>query len=247
MFFIVALLFSVHAEIMQDGSHHINSVQDVGYQAGINFLGWSTNGQFYAFEKIHPDEGAVSCPYTMTLEIVDAKTDRWVKGSGFSLTDTQIGLDTPCQFATRQDMHTAFRKTIQPMLKTWSIEVGHLTPSLPFTEKQTNQTFTVNEQPYTVSFRSEDGYETAWNGRGNGYFLSWETPKHIPIEKGKRREYVYGYNLHSVFVSPNHSHVAFIVSKRRQYHEGMGTDFMSNGSRIPQLDKPIPSTTVLKP
>ena len=94
--------------------------------------------------------------------------------------------------------------------------------------------FSIDNQKYTFSFKSEDFQKLYPESEDIGirYHLSWVNPLQRQIEHGKRR-LVYGYHFNSVFVSPNKQYVAFMIDKQRYFHEGQGLDMMSNGTQLP--------------
>lgn len=235
-----------HAETPQKpkrSPYMISKLNNIEYAYGVYFLGWSTNGRYYALKHISMDEGAGDCPHDVTLEIVDAETDKWAKGSGFQLynkyqtkgykEDDWMKMDVPCEYPKVDDLVKAFDTQSAPLLKVWDIQVGNYIDPLPLSVSKTPNTYTFSDGKYSVYFESEADQERAWD-EGNGYFLHWVKPSVVKVEKGKRRDNVYGYSLHSVFPSPNGKHYAFIIQKTQDAHEGMAYTYMTNGTKLPE-------------
>ena len=217
---------------------------------GVNFLGWSENGRYYAYEKIYPDTGGVSCPLTMELEIVDAKTDQFVSGSGYLRNDKLLGDESGkgCEFKTRNEQKIEFRYDINPLLKRWEITIGNYSNPQSIVSNDNLYEFSIDNQKYTFSFKSEDFQKLYPESEDIGirYHLSWVKPLQRQIERGKKR-LVYGYHFNSVFVSPNNQYAAFMIGKYRYFHEGQGLDMMSNGTPMPlnnTQDKSDSQTTI---
>ena len=67
----------------------------------------SSDGRYYALAHIQPDHGAMACPLSMKLEIVDSKTDKWVRGTGYERSDSQN--EDECQYKSIQEIETDFQ------------------------------------------------------------------------------------------------------------------------------------------
>lgn len=218
--------FKVHSVL--SGGHY--------YEYGLNFLGWSPDGKYYALEHVQPDYGATACPLALKLEIVDATTDRWAKGSGYELSDSEDYRDDTvvCKYNSLVHIQAEFRRDITPLLNRLSIEIGNYTSPVELKKKESMYQFLVNGDSYHFEFTSENNNDRAWEeDSGNGYFLKWTQPTNISIEKGRRRESVFSYDVHSVLVSPKGNTAAFIIAKSSTAHEGSQIRFMSNGTTLP--------------
>jgi hypothetical protein len=220
--------------------HHDTGWEPGDYQSAMVFLGWSRDNRYYAFEVHRP----ASAPHDMDLgslelQIVDAKTDKWLPQSHLLYVNslTCEYFDSNCddldvrnhKYFSFAGMRKSFQQEKKQKLSKYKIEVGYLTEPVQFIEDGDRYSFPLPDgRNGLLSFQSEEGqqYDIA------GYTFSWLSPFNRPIESGKKRQETLSYALNSAFVSPDGSHVAFVVSKYITIHEGTELSFMTNGSPI---------------
>jgi len=169
-------------------------------------------------------DGAWECDFgSYELQIINAKTDSWVKGARVKVSnkESQTG---DCLF-TPEQLSQRFESKRDASLRRFGIVTGYYSKPLPIRPSGQNYVFPYQNQKALLSFsvRKQDFYNA-------GYYLSWRSPIYKKIERGKIRENIMHYELHSVFLSPDGSHIAFLIRRLERVFEGEEWSFMSNGS-----------------
>ena len=198
------------------------------YESGFIFLGWSESGRYYAFEVERPSMGGADCDYgSIELEVIDASTDRWAKGTRLVVANED---PMDCKYKNASAIRAAFDAQKVAKLNKYKIKMGHLLHPIKFEPTGGDYVFPlVNGGLAEISFSADTStqqYDKL------GYRLAWKQPFSRQIERGKKRDCMSGYRLNSVFRSPSGTHVAFVVEKFMCGYEGEERGFMTNGSAI---------------
>ncbi len=194
----------------------------------FSFLGWSSDGHFFAFETHYHGPQMANCEGEAALTIVDATTDTVAPGGhiSFKYSDPEA---SECGTPPAQRL----RGVAPAALNKYGIESQTAgTPDRLVSEHQL-YAFASGSIPQKVEFFVKHKSEN-YDPEGAAYFLALvpgERKKQV-IEAGtKRRPYVMNYDLETsmAFVSPDKKRLALFVGMTMSDAEGPRHSWKVNG------------------